>query len=39
MRFVFKRYTEFERQHGNQGLVEDVIEKARRYVESRTTEN
>ena len=36
MKFIFKRYLEFERQHGSLAGVEIVKEKAKAYVESRT---
>ena len=36
MKFIFKRYLEFERQHGSPAGVESVKEKAEAYVESRT---
>ena len=38
MKFIFKRYLEFERQHGSSAGVEAVKEKAKAYVESRTTD-
>ena len=38
MKFIFKRYLEFERQHGSSADVEAVKEKAKAYVESRTTD-
>jgi len=36
MKFIFKRYLEFEKQHGGPASVELVKEKAKAYVESRT---
>ena len=38
MKFIFKRYLEFERQHGSSTDVEAVKEKAKAYVKSRTTD-
>ena len=35
MKFVFKRYVEFEKAHGTNAHVESVREKARTYVESK----
>ncbi len=34
MKALFKRYLEFEKQHGNQARMDAVIEKARTFVES-----
>ena len=36
MKFIFKRYLEFEKQYGGPASVELVKEKAKAYVESRT---
>lgn len=36
MKFMFKRYLEFEQKHGSRVDVEAVKEKARAYVEART---
>ena len=38
MKFMFKRYLEFERKHGSGSTVESVKQKARAYVELRTGE-
>ena len=37
MKFLFKRYLEFEREHGDQTLIDLVIKKARSFVESLST--
>ena len=34
MKFLFKRYLEFEREHGDQTRVNEVIEKAKDYVQT-----
>lgn len=36
MKFLFRRYLEFERDHGSPDLVEEVRMKAREFVEART---
>ena len=36
MKFIFKKYLEFEREHGSPAGVEAVKEKAKAYVEART---
>ena len=38
MKFMFKRYLEFEQKYGSGASVESVKEKARAYVEARTGE-
>ena len=38
MKFMFKRYLEFEQKYGSGATVESVKEKARAYVEARTGE-
>ena len=38
MKFMFKRYLEFEQKHGSRADMEAVKEKARAYVEARTGE-
>ena len=38
MKFMFKRYLEFEQKHGCRADMEAVKEKARAYVEARTSE-
>eukprot|EP00731_Ephydatia_muelleri_P020460 Em0013g187a len=39
MRFIFKRYVEFEKAHGTGAHVESIREKARTYVESKALDN
>ena len=39
MRFIFKRYVEFEKAHGTSAHVECVREKARTYLESKALDN
>ena len=36
MKFMFKRYLEFEQKYGSGATIESVKEKARAYVEART---
>lgn len=38
MKFIFKRYMEFENKHGTPRLVEEVVEKARSFVQSYKTQ-
>lgn len=39
MKFIFKRYVEFEKVHGTNAHVESIREKARTYVESKVLDN
>lgn len=39
MKFMFKRYLEFERKYGSMANMEAVKEKAKAYVSSRTSQN
>ena len=34
MKFMLKRYMEFEQQHGSKALVDAVVEKARAFVDA-----
>jgi rRNA biogenesis protein RRP5 len=36
MKFVFKKYLEFEKAHGSEDTVDHVMQAARAYVESLT---
>jgi len=36
MRYFFKRYLEFEKEHGDEEAIEHVKQKAREYVESQS---
>jgi rRNA biogenesis protein RRP5 len=38
MKFFFKRYLEFEREHGDEGTISAVKDKAREYVQARTSD-
>ena len=38
MKFVFKRYLEFERKHGTSATVEAVKDKAKAFVEAKREE-